>query len=87
MADDARLTALEQQVRFIMQTIALTATQDGETSSRSLATLFEETRAHAPLGPQTLAQVAARSFAATDRGASPGPDGFPGSAPPATDDT
>jgi hypothetical protein len=76
---------IEKKLQFIMQTLSLTRRlPDGSTDNRSLADLFQEMNTHVGTTPQTLADVANRSFA-TDPGSpvarSPscsGPDGFSG---------
>ncbi len=67
MSLDERVTALEQKVYFIMQTLSLTRQlPNGKTDARSLTALFKEMQNHVGETSQTLTEVAERAFTAGD---------------------
>jgi hypothetical protein len=72
---NARLETVEQQLRFVMQTLSLTRqTPDGKTDARSLTALFEEMQNHAGTTSQTFADVAQRAFTTSTNDPNHGPD-------------
>jgi len=68
MTIDERVSMLEAKLRFTMQTLALTRTVNGQQESRSLTALYEEAKRYAGTTPQTLQDVASRTFGSSGTG-------------------